>query len=78
MKRLDPASAEPVGPWLDTEAAARLLGREPGTLRGWRTLGKGPVFHLVSGRFVRYHIEELETFKRLEDKKLRAANAASR
>jgi hypothetical protein len=67
--RRDPDAAEPVAFWLDIEAAARFLGREPGTLRGWRTLGKGPVFHLVSGRFVRYRIKELQTFRRLEDEK---------
>ncbi len=59
--RHDPV-AEPIGPWLDTEAAVRFLGREPGTLRGWRPLGKGPVFHLVSGRFVCYRIDDLDAY----------------
>ncbi|MFG1289460.1 helix-turn-helix domain-containing protein [Xanthobacter versatilis] len=62
----DLAAIEQAGPWLDTDAAARFLGREPGTLRGWRSLGKGPVFRLVSGRFVRYHIDDLEAFRRRE------------
>lgn len=62
----EPAASEPVGPWLDTEAAARHLGREPGTLWGWRSLGKGPAFRLVSGRFVRYRLDDLEAFRRRE------------
>jgi hypothetical protein len=57
------AASEPIGTWLDTTAAARHLGREPGTLRGWRSIGKGPPFHVVSGQFVRYHIDDLEAFK---------------
>ena len=59
----EPAASETASPWLDTATAARHLGREPGTLRGWRSTGKGPVFHLVSGRFVRYHIHDLEAFE---------------
>jgi hypothetical protein len=54
------ATSEPAGPWLDTAAAARHLRREPGTLRGWRSIGKGPAFQLVSGRFVRYHVDDLD------------------
>ncbi len=62
--RRDPAAPEPASPWLDTEAAARHLGREPGTLRGWRSLGKGPAFRLVGGRYVRYHVNDLDAFAR--------------
>lgn len=79
MRRPDPVVVEPAGRWLDTTAAARRLGREPGTLRGWRSIGKGPAFHIISGRFVRYHIDELEAFEgRQAVKKLCAADAASR
>lgn len=79
MKRPDLVAVAPAGPWLDTEAAARFLEREPGTLRGWRSIGKGPTFCLVSGRFVRYHIEDLEAFeKRQAAKNLAANDAASR
>ena len=73
---LEPPSTSP---WLDTAAAARHLGREPGTLRGWRSIGKGPTFHLVSGQFVRYRIDDLDAF--LEPpaaKNLSADDAASR
>jgi hypothetical protein len=75
----EPATSEIASPWLDTAAAARHLGREPGTLRGWRSTGKGPAFHLVSGRFVRYHIDDLEAFEGWQPaKKLLADDAASR
>ncbi|WDR03087.1 helix-turn-helix domain-containing protein [Devosia algicola] len=76
---LEQAASEIASPWLDTAAAALHLGREPGTLRGWRSVGKGPAFHLVSGRFVRYHIDDLEAFEgRQPAKKLSADDAASR
>lgn len=58
----EPVAPEPAGLWLDTAAAARRLGREPGTLRGWRSTGKGPAFHLVSGQFVRYRLDDLDAF----------------
>lgn len=77
--RHDPVATEPAGPWLDTEAAARHLGREPGTLRGWRSKGEGPTFHVVSGRFVRYHIDDLEACKgRQTAKNLSIADADPR
>lgn len=58
----EPTASEPAVAWLDTAAAARHLGREPGTLRGWRSIGKGPAFHLVSGQFVRYRLDDLDAF----------------
>lgn len=58
-----PPATGPVSPWLDTAAAARYLRKEPGTLKGWRSLCKGPAFQIVSGRFVRYHINDLEIFE---------------
>lgn len=51
-------------PWFDTEAAASYLRREPGTLKGWRTKGEGPRFYLVSDKFIRYHIDDLDAFVR--------------
>lgn len=63
----EPVASEPTGTWLDTAAAARHLGREPGTLRGWRSLGRGPAFHLVSGQFVRYRLDNLDAFLKSAD-----------
>lgn len=51
-------------PWLDTVEAALYLGKEPGTLKGWRSKGEGPPFHVVSRQFIRYHIDELDAFVR--------------
>lgn len=59
-----PPASGPVSPWLDTTAAARYLGKEPGTLKGWRSKGQGPPFHSVSRQFIRYHIDELNAFVR--------------
>ena len=35
-------------PWLDTDQAAKYLARQPGTLKGWRSRGEGPRFHVVN------------------------------
>jgi hypothetical protein len=51
-------------PWFDTEAAAAYLRREPGTLRGWRSKGEGPRFHIVNRQYVRYHVDDLDAFVR--------------
>ena len=51
-------------PWLDSEAAAAYLGASPGTLKTWRATGKGPRYHVVQDRLVRYHREELDEFVR--------------
>ena len=59
-----PPAAGPVSPWLDTTAAARYLGREPGTLKGWRSKGEGPAYHVVSRQFIRYHVDDLDAFVR--------------
>jgi hypothetical protein len=59
-----PPAAGPVSPWLDTAAAARYLGKEPGTLKGWRSKGEGPAFHVVSRQFIRYHVDDLDAFVR--------------
>ncbi|WP_174801472.1 helix-turn-helix domain-containing protein [Martelella limonii] len=58
------ATLDPTSPWLDTAAAARYLGKAPGTLKGWRSKGEGPVFHVVSRQFIRYHIDDLDAFVR--------------
>lgn len=60
----EPAILEPASPWLDTAAAARYLGKEPGTLKGWRSKGEGPTFFAVSRQFIRYHVDDLDAFVR--------------
>lgn len=56
--------ARPASPWLDTEAAASYLGSTPGTLKNFRAAGKGPAYHVVGERLVRYHIDDLDRFVR--------------
>ena len=51
-------------PWFDTNAAATYLRREPGTLKGWRSKGEGPKFYTVSHKFIRYHLDDLDSFVR--------------
>jgi hypothetical protein len=57
-------------PWFDTEAAASYLRKEPGTLKGWRSRGYGPRFHVVNGQTIRYHLDDLDAFVR-GDKRLK-------
>jgi len=54
-------------PWLDTEQAATYLGSTHGTLKAWRAGGTGPRYHVVHGKTVRYHVEDLDAFVRGED-----------
>lgn len=54
-------------PWLDSDAAAAYLSSTPGTLRVWRSLGTGPRYHIVHGKVVRYHVDDLDAFVRGED-----------
>jgi hypothetical protein len=56
--------AKPPSPWLDSEAAAGYLGSTAGTLRNWRATGKGPRYHIVQDRLVRYHTDDLDAFVR--------------
>ncbi|MGH6683935.1 MAG: helix-turn-helix domain-containing protein [Pseudolabrys sp.] len=58
--------ARPLSPWLDTEAAAAYLSSTPGTLRTWRAQGEGPRYHVVHGKSVRYHVDQLDAFVRGE------------
>lgn len=51
-------------PWLDSEGAAAYLGTKPGTMKTWRAEGKGPRYHVIQGRLVRYHREQLDEFVR--------------
>lgn len=54
-------------PWHDTESAATYVGCEPGTLKTWRARGEGPRYHLINGKSVRYHRDDLDSFVRGED-----------
>lgn len=53
-------------PWFDTEAAALYLSASPKTLRQWRSLGRGPRYHVAGHRLVRYHLDDLDAFIRGE------------
>lgn len=48
-----------MGNLLKTEVAAEFLDMSPGTLRWWRSTGKGPQF-VKCGGAVRYRTEDLE------------------
>lgn len=50
----------PPSPWLNTDQAAAYLGASPKTLAIWRSKGKGPQYHIVNERLVRYHVRELD------------------
>lgn len=51
-------------PWLTTEGAAAYIGSTRNTLKTYRARGKGPPFHRVSGRLVRYRRDELDAWLR--------------
>jgi len=53
-------------PWLDCENAGAYLGCAPGTLKTWRARGEGPPYHVINGKLVRYHRDELDAFVRGE------------
>jgi hypothetical protein len=55
---LAPAIAAPETAFLDTKAAAALLGVSPKTLEAWRARGAGPPY-TRAGRLVRYRREDL-------------------
>lgn len=49
-------------PWLDTREASAYLGASPKTLAIWRCQGKGPRYHIVNERLVRYHRDDLDGY----------------
>ena len=57
------ARAKKGSPFLSTEQAAFYLGLSPRKLQQMRALGTGPLFRRHS-RYVRYHIDELESWSR--------------
>lgn len=48
--------------YLDTVQAAELMGMRPQTLHNWRFRGVGPAYTAISGRAIRYHIDDLRKF----------------
>lgn len=52
-------------PFLTTKHAAHYLGLSPRTLEKMRLTGNGPRFR-KHGRYVRYHIDELDAWSRGE------------
>ncbi len=53
-------------PWLDSDGASGYLGCAAGTLKTWRARGEGPPYHVINGKLVRYHRDELDAFARGE------------
>ena len=53
---------------LTTDEASRYLGLRSQLLVQWRYERKGPAFHRLGGRLVRYDIAELDTW--LEDQRV--------
>lgn len=58
-------------PFLSTEQAAFYLGLSPRKLQAMRADASGPVFRRHS-RYVRYHIDDLDSWSRLSGGKKRA------
>ena len=50
------------GDLVDETEAAAILGAAVRTLRNWRALHKGPPFHKIGERLVRYHRADLAAF----------------
>lgn len=61
---LAPAITTPLEPGdlIDERETAAILNVEVGTLRNWRSLGKGPRYRKIGGRLVRYHRADLAAF----------------
>jgi hypothetical protein len=49
---------------MDTDEAAAYIGSTRNTLRAWRARGRGPRFHNVRTRMIRYHRDDLDDFVR--------------
>jgi hypothetical protein len=50
------------GDLVNEHEAAAIIGGEVGTLRNWRSLGKGPHYYKIGERMVRYHRADLAAF----------------
>ncbi|WP_159717330.1 helix-turn-helix transcriptional regulator [Actinomyces marmotae] len=47
---------------LNAAQAAEFLSIKPGTLRTWRSQGRGPACVMISSRAVRYRVEDLKAW----------------
>ncbi len=47
---------------LDERQAAAALGAKAGTLRVWRTKGRGPAYVRFSSKMVRYRREDIDAY----------------
>ena len=47
---------------MSTAEAASYLALQPGTLKGWRRMRKGPPYLVVGGKVVRYRVEDLQAW----------------
>lgn len=59
--------------YMTTYEAADFLGFTAGTLRVWRSLGKGPSYYKV-GNTVRYERDDLEAWKNANTKHVELTN----
>lgn len=57
----NPLSLQP-GDLVNEHDAAAILRTQVRTLRNWRSLRKGPPYHKIGQRLVRYHRAELAAF----------------
>jgi len=56
------ATEAAVAQFIDEKRVAELTGFSLSTLRAWRFQGRGPVYHKIDGRSVRYKVEDVEAF----------------
>lgn len=63
---LDALARHAPSPWFDSEGAGGYLGCTPGTLKTWRARGEGPRYHVINGKLVRYHRDDLDAYVRGE------------
>ena len=47
---------------LNTREAAKRLGQEPSTLRGWRCERRGPTFIVLGPRNIKYSASDLQSY----------------
>lgn len=59
-----PIAQKPI--WLNTKSAADYISAKEGTLKTWRAKGSGPKYHVIQGKMVRYHVDDLNAFVRGE------------